>query len=528
MTEGEGIAQQILTAEYTTTDSPSVPGISGTTFSYPIREEGVIDTPTEDAEDEYTSYERFSDNVVNYIDGDYLNVEDGDSPTRLAIFLEGCKKSALYLSTVAPTFAIDATDKILYWMNYSSSEIRTILIPWLEDVKDEIVDVLDVLQIIKKLHANHSAALEDFGILYPAIVVIFKHSGEDGKKEIKLVCKEDFFDFSISDDCSIEILNMDSESYLSKDFKFIEDTLERFYNKENYDIQDISPLRKAVILYYPEIEITNSLEIKHIIKELYVRIEFDYVNKNFIPSINLVGYRGKISNAEYNESYYHSHLSGNVGNFCLGSSELRSHLVLMNRGYTQTDLEVFFILLDNYVRWESLEGVPYKSIKNLYRPITIRRTLTSLSLITIKQVVRQLLLNPLFMEKIIETIKFRAGSVTVPKKQIPVSFLKPIIDVKFLEDIIYPFIESETFKCFCDYSGNYYNTASCYSILPDGYILETIPFPFKGKTLQTTIYITEKETTSEVNTDKRTVHPYITSQVAHYLIDLIYLKWQQR
>mgnify|MGYP001589286320 CR=1 FL=1 len=122
-----------------------------------------------------------------------------------------------------------------------------------------------------------------------------------------------------------------------------------------------------IYIKFPLITITNSKKKKHVIKDLYVKLNYTYdmqYNKN-IKCIE--GFKETYTYPEYLCSYKHSHLSTyvktNFSKFCVGSGTEMD--ILINEQsqndykFVQENFEQFLYLIDTYVRWESIEGTPY-------------------------------------------------------------------------------------------------------------------------------------------------------------------------
>jgi len=112
-------------------------------------------------------------------------------------------------------------------------------------------------------------------------------------------------------------------------------------------------------LHYPEIQITNSLNIKHKIIDLvvFLPIRDDYFNSN------IKGIRFAYTPAELNAGYAHSHMNGNNGlvDFCRGGGSPFDNLInSMQEGFSAAKFELFLFQLQSYLEWESVEGRPYK------------------------------------------------------------------------------------------------------------------------------------------------------------------------
>jgi len=114
-------------------------------------------------------------------------------------------------------------------------------------------------------------------------------------------------------------------------------------------------------VYYPEIIIENSENIKHKITDLYVIFENDFHFKTFRTSGTF---------EEVKAGYSHSHCNstlGKVWEMCLGYGSLKDKILCLmeefgSKDIDEEEIEGFVYLFDNYIKWESLEGRPYKYI----------------------------------------------------------------------------------------------------------------------------------------------------------------------
>lgn len=116
---------------------------------------------------------------------------------------------------------------------------------------------------------------------------------------------------------------------------------------------------QGFFLYYPEINITNSLNIKHKIIDLVVFLPITAENFNE----RIKGVRFAYTPAELNTGYAHSHMNGNQGltDFCRGGGSPFDNLIMsMQEGFTDGKFELFLFQLQSYLEWESVEGKPYK------------------------------------------------------------------------------------------------------------------------------------------------------------------------
>lgn len=127
-----------------------------------------------------------------------------------------------------------------------------------------------------------------------------------------------------------------------------------------------SPFR--FIIRFPEITISNSKGKKRVIKELYVKVLLKHDCKF---RTHLTGLRTLLSKEEYHARYWHSHLAGcdlrriDWSHFCLGSGEITQVLSLLSQKFDEVNFTMFCIHLNNYVRWESIEGSPYYHMENV-------------------------------------------------------------------------------------------------------------------------------------------------------------------
>lgn len=153
----------------------------------------------------------------------------------------------------------------------------------------------------------------------------------------------------------------------------IEDIIsnDRFLVEEQYI--PVYNLTKEFIVYYPEIIITNSNKESHVITDLYVKFSFDYFGK---LSNSFKINRGSYSDQEWYSNYKHSHTHGSfpeaICSFstpCLGGGPINSTIAVLQNATLETfsELEIvqFLILIDDFLKWESLEGVPYKHIRDI-------------------------------------------------------------------------------------------------------------------------------------------------------------------
>lgn len=139
-------------------------------------------------------------------------------------------------------------------------------------------------------------------------------------------------------------------------------TLLGMYYPDKYDI-DIP--NKIVVLHWDKVEISNSQGATHTMYDFYIRLKF---NNQFNRLLEMSGLRATFTLKEYwnNNPYTFSHLGtsrfGEWNNLCLGSTPLADmYAILKTPEFSLLVLEAFLLQLNEYVRWESLEGGPYRS-----------------------------------------------------------------------------------------------------------------------------------------------------------------------
>jgi len=132
---------------------------------------------------------------------------------------------------------------------------------------------------------------------------------------------------------------------------------------------------------YPEFVISNSKGIEHTIKDLVVLHNFEVENGKLVPS-KLRGGRLSRNILEIASNYQQSHLSSLTvdsykkdpficTSFCMGGgtdvsilkAELKSDFMEGTVDYNK--FELFLYAVDSMVKWESLEGGPYRNIANI-------------------------------------------------------------------------------------------------------------------------------------------------------------------
>jgi len=134
-----------------------------------------------------------------------------------------------------------------------------------------------------------------------------------------------------------------------------------------------------LIIKFDQFTITNSINLSHIVRDLYVKWE---LTEDLAPKGNICGFRGLRTIEEFESGYIHSHLrTGKHRNwedndFCLGEGRFGELIYGLSSGreHDWQEINEALIMLDIYVSWESLEGGPYMKIGDVVRNASSSRT----------------------------------------------------------------------------------------------------------------------------------------------------------
>lgn len=169
------------------------------------------------------------------------------------------------------------------------------------------------------------------------------------------------------------------------DFSLIS-TLEEFTNcAQNRDfildteewktlIVGLMSWRYSILVYFPEVTITNESNKSAVLKDLYVKIIVNSDGRLFSGYIYMT--RASYSRAELDSDYMHSHCPGipryitDEGCFeflkmCLGSGPINGTINTLYTTYDEDKWTLFCWELDKVVRTESLVGIPYRKLENI-------------------------------------------------------------------------------------------------------------------------------------------------------------------
>jgi hypothetical protein len=240
---------------------------------------------------------------------------------------------------------------------------------------------IEVKEILK--NNNHLSAGK-YGI-FPNSLSIVKIVGNDKHNNRIYFKQNDYISFC---DCKqIFPLSFDkykelkNSKYLTGKIKitpkffenFVRSRLSSLFNEDRYDIEVLeysSYSQIKIKIYYPEIEITNSLETKHKIRDLYLTFIFTIEEASvYLAHIDL--FRTKFTPIEVYGRYVHSHYSGSpgdstqTGTMCFGKTSLGNLVKESTEFFNMRNFVPLIIELENYLKWESIDGVPHRKLNEL-------------------------------------------------------------------------------------------------------------------------------------------------------------------
>jgi len=152
--------------------------------------------------------------------------------------------------------------------------------------------------------------------------------------------------------------------------------IDKVHPKEDYDILYGMDGRKSdrndftLILRYRNVKISNSFEMEHEIGDFIVKSigKHTFITSDSQIKVKMLGaiygVRMSFTPADAAKNYQHSHLSStmtNFGSFCTGVESYSS-----GEGYaSEIDLQSHVFKLDQFLRWESLEGGPHMKMEEI-------------------------------------------------------------------------------------------------------------------------------------------------------------------
>lgn len=279
-------------------------------------------------------------------------------------------------------------------------------------------------------------------------------------------------------------------------------------------IRDKIILKAEFVIHFPKIVISNSDEMKHVIHDLYIKLEStSSYDGSGITFDDFKGKRMTVTDEEVLSKYQHSHQPsrpyaeikkvreankcssyGQTGDanavftyrsFCKGSSEINQIISMLSGKYDSNIFKMFLLQLDLYIQWESIEGRPH-----IYMKYVSGRAEISTPSDNRKREFYDAL--PLVEADI--NFKLEKGEIKVIDNDNFENFLKYRGNIAAL----YP-ENIRNSLCIKDEKGNYYSRRNLPVEFPDTLLdsaeeLSTISWYFKGKLIEfKVIYQSEEE-----------------------------------
>lgn len=141
-----------------------------------------------------------------------------------------------------------------------------------------------------------------------------------------------------------------------------------YYGEDRIDVQSINE-GIDILIYWPEVTVTNENNRSTVIKELYAKVSVDR-GGTLIGTFTLN--RSEYTCAEWYNNYMHSHVRMIPKAFpscfqtsCLGSGPIKNTASYLNANFNEDMWMMFALELDKYVHTESIVGVPYHYLEKM-------------------------------------------------------------------------------------------------------------------------------------------------------------------
>ena len=140
------------------------------------------------------------------------------------------------------------------------------------------------------------------------------------------------------------------------------------------DMVDYSEGAGSILVYFPKVTVTNEYNDSIEITELFVRTRVTTTGSIY-DQFEMT--RGEYTSAQWRAGYLHSHCShipedGYFSNCCLGTGPIKHTIALLSREFDEDRWNLYCFELSEYVKVESLAGVPFNSmwnvVNNIYSP----------------------------------------------------------------------------------------------------------------------------------------------------------------
>lgn len=154
--------------------------------------------------------------------------------------------------------------------------------------------------------------------------------------------------------------------------------LQRWKDGDQVDEEDSI---SYIMVFFPEVTITNENDESHLIRELWVRVP---IGDSGSMQGEFTITRTCLTDSEYHLRYFHSHANSDKEhclkfyNVCLGLTPLKDLCTTLNDSSDPTLWRMFCFELNRFVRTESLMGVPYVKLSSISKCGKVIEEITTL------------------------------------------------------------------------------------------------------------------------------------------------------
>lgn len=289
-----------------------------------------------------------------------------------------------------------------------------------------------------------------------------------------------------------------------------------------------------IIVYFPKITVTNEFNNSVDIEEVYIRVPITF-NGKMVSNFEII--RTKYSYNQYKSGYMHSHAHSGISgtsadwrSMCLGSGPLVTTTHTLKDSYDIDIWRLFCLELDEYLKVESISGVPYIRMDRIgdisnYTPYIINSNTSYsnnyiISIPLVKDFLKYLF-NKLLLENI-DYFSFRDKSIclALSNEQFAIVISKYFIEYcnslnteLNINDIIFNYLVKvkRNINGILNYESDKSNNNI--NINSNNFIL-----CFKGKSVYMKV-----DMPKDLNKDKNIylLKPNIVNTILHYLINII-------
>ena len=150
----------------------------------------------------------------------------------------------------------------------------------------------------------------------------------------------------------------------------IYEVFKEYFGEEKVDLQDdrTDLDKKAILVWFPEVTVTNEHDQSTNITDLYIRVRLS--NDGYMIGV-FDATRGSYKMSQVYGDYLHSHArnipheSYGFSAVCLGRGPIQGTCTILNANYDLDRWRLFCYELDKYVTVESEEGIPYRHLNQL-------------------------------------------------------------------------------------------------------------------------------------------------------------------